>query len=62
MKHARQRLPLVPARPPRDIPAMSEEQLMRAYGLVEPMSLLEMRQRLYAARVLAAEAERKAVG
>ncbi len=62
MKHARQRLPLVPARPPRDIPAISEEDLMRGYGVIEPMSLLEVRQRIHAARVLAAEAKRKAVG
>ena len=40
MKRERQRLPLVPARPPRDIPAISEEDLMRGYGLIEPMSLL----------------------
>ncbi len=58
MKHARQRLPLVPARPP----AISEEDLMRGYGLIEPMSLTEVRQRIHAARVLAAEAERKAMG
>ncbi len=59
---AARRPSLVAPRPPRDIPAISEEDLMRGYGLIEPMSLLEVRQRIHAARVLAAEAERKAMG
>lgn len=53
------RVELVAPRPPRDIPAISEEMLMRGYGL---MSLLELRQRIHAARVLAAEADREVVG